>query len=119
MANPFEYSDPVLGDSFADRKAELQTLASRMLTGQNVVVISPRRCGKTSLILNAQGRVRRRGGRTGIANLFWCRTRQDVAQELANAVVRGPLGWLRGRVEEMRRLIAALPGASVSVEEDG
>ena len=119
MANPFEYSDPVLGDSFADRKAELQTLASRMLTGQNVVVISPRRYGKTSLILNAQGRVRRRGGRTGIANLFWCRTRQDVAQELANAVVRGPLGWLRGRMEEMRRRLGSLPGATLTVEKDG
>lgn len=119
MANPFEYSDPVLGDSFADRKAELQTLTARMLTGQNVVVISPRRYGKTSLILNAQGRVRRRGGRTGIANLFWCRTRQDVAQELANAVVRGPLGWLRGRMEEMRRRLGSLPGATLTVEKDG
>jgi hypothetical protein len=90
-----------------------------MLSGQNVVLISPRRYGKTSLIMNAQVRVRRRGGRTGLANLFWCRNRQDVAQELANAVVRGPLGWLRGRVEETRRLLAALPGASVSVEKDG
>src|SRR5438105_371936 len=116
MANPFEYSDPVVGDSFADRKAELQTLTARMLTGQNVVVISPRRYGKTSLILNAQARVRRRGGRTGIANLFWCRTRQDVAQELANAAVRGPLGWLRGRIEEMRRRLATLPGATLTVE---
>jgi hypothetical protein len=119
MANPFEYSDPVTGDSFADRRAELQTLTSRMLSGQNVVLISPRRYGKTSLIMNAQVRVRRRGGRTGLANLFWCRNRQDVAQELANAVVRGPLGWLRGRVEETRRVLAALPGASVSVEKDG
>lgn len=119
MANPFEYSDPVTGESFADRREELQTLTSRMLSGQNVVLISPRRYGKTSLILNAQVRVRRRGGRTGLANLFWCRNRQDVAQELANAVVRGPLGWLRGRVEETRRVLAALPGASVSVEKDG
>jgi hypothetical protein len=119
MANPFEYSDPVVGDAFADRKAELQTLTARMLAGQNVVVISPRRYGKTSLILNAQARVRRKGGRTGIANLFWCRTRQDVAQELANAVVRGPLGWLRGRLEEMRRRVASLPGATLTVERDG
>jgi hypothetical protein len=119
MANPFEFSDPVTGDSFADRRAELQTLTARMLSGQNVVLISPRRYGKTSLIMNAQIRVRRRGGRTGLANLFWCRTRQDVAQELANAVVRGPLGWLRGRLEETRRVLASLPGASVSVEKDG
>ncbi len=119
MSNPFEYSDPVTGESFADRRSELQTLTTRMLAGQNVVLISPRRYGKTSLIMNAQVRVRRRGGRTGMANLFWCRSRQDVAQELANAVVRGPLGWLRGRLEETRRLLSSLPGASVSVEKDG
>jgi len=119
MANPFEYSDPVTGESFANRRAELQTLTTRMLSGQNVVLISPRRYGKTSLIMNAQLRVRRRGGRTGLANLFWCRNRQDVAQELANAVIRGPLGWLKGKVEEARRVISALPGASLSVEKDG
>jgi len=119
MPNPFEFSDPVLGDSFANRKSELKTLTARMLAGQNVIVISPRRYGKTSLILNAQAAVRKRGGRTGIANLFWCQSRQDVAQELANAVVRGPLGWLRGQAEELRRLLTGLPGASLSLEKDG
>jgi uncharacterized protein len=119
MPNPFEFSDPVTGDSFADRKSELKTLTARMLSGQNVIVISPRRYGKTSLILTAQAAVRRRGGRTGIANLFWCQSRQDVAQELANAVVRGPLGWLRSRTEELRRLVARLPGATLSLEKDG
>lgn len=119
MPNPFEFSDPVTGDSFADRKSELKTLTARMLSGQNVIVISPRRYGKTSLILTAQAAVRRRGGRTGIANLFWCQSRQDVAQELANAVVSGPLGWLRTRAEELRRLVARLPGATLSLEKDG
>ena len=65
------------------------------------------------------GLVRRRGGRTGIANLFWCQRRQDVAQELANAVVRGPLGWLRGRMEEVRRRLSDLPGAVLSIEKEG
>lgn len=119
MPNPFEFSDPVTGDSFADRTSELKTLTARMLSGQNVIVISPRRYGKTSLILNAQASVRKRGGRTGIANLFWCQSRQEVAQELANAVVRGPLGWLRGRAEELRRIVASLPGATLSLEKDG
>lgn len=119
MVNPFEFSEPVQGDSFTDREQELKTLTARMLAGQNVIVISPRRFGKTSLILNAQEVVRKRGGRTGIANLFWCQTRQEVAQELATAVVRGPLGWLRGRAEELRRRIAELPGASLALEKDG
>lgn len=119
MPNPFQYSDPVTGDAFADRKTELKSLSSRMLAGQNVIVISPRRYGKTSLIINAQALVRKRGGRTGLANLFWCQSRQDVAQELANAVVSGPLGWLRGRAEELHRMLAGIPGAVLSVEKDG
>ncbi len=119
MPNPFEFSDPVTGENFADRKAELKALTARMLSGQNVIVISPRRYGKTSLILNAQAAVRKRGGRTGVANLFWCQSRQDVAQELANAVVRGPLGWLRTHAEELRRLLGRLPGAALSLEKDG
>ncbi len=119
MSNPFEFSDPVTGDSFADRQAEVKALTARMLSGQNVIVISPRRYGKTSLILNAQAAVRKRGGRTGIATLFWCQSRQDVAEELANAVVRGPLGWLRTRAEELRRVLARLPGATLSLEKDG
>lgn len=119
VQNPFEFSDPVLGSAFADRREELRTLSSRMLAGQNVILISPRRYGKTSLILNAQAQVRRRGGRTGLANLFWCQSRQDVAQELANAVARGPLGWLRGQIEDVRRRLASLPGAVLSVEKEG
>lgn len=119
MPNPFEFSDPVVGDAFTDRAAELRALTARMLSGQNVILISPRRYGKTSLILNAQAAVRRRGGRTGLANLFWCQSRQDVAQELANAVVRGPLGWLRGGMEQILRRLAALPGATLSLEKDG
>ncbi len=119
MPNPFEFSDPVIGDAFTDRAEELKALTSRMMAGQNVILISPRRFGKTSLILNAQAAVRRRGGCTGLANLFWCQTRQDVAQELATAVVRGPLGWLRGGMEQILQKLASLPGATVSMEKDG
>jgi hypothetical protein len=42
-------------------------------------MISPRRYGKTPLILDVQASVRKRGGRTGIANSVWCQSRQDVA----------------------------------------
>ena len=98
--NPYEIGHPVSADgSFVNRERELDWLrqAAANPEQRHVVVVGPRRIGKTSLILNAQAAVRKRGGRTGIANLFWCQTRQDVAQELANAVVRGPLGWLRGQ----------------------
>ncbi|MGH9059091.1 MAG: hypothetical protein ACRDZY_06190, partial [Acidimicrobiales bacterium] len=58
-ANPFHYGTPAEGEHFTGRRAELDTLVSRMRNGVNVVLISPRRYGKTSLHRAAQARLRR------------------------------------------------------------
>lgn len=51
MRNPFRYGEVVRGDRFGGRERERQELMADILNGQNVVVISPRRFGKTSLVL--------------------------------------------------------------------
>lgn len=53
MENPFRYGEPVVGKDFADRKKELEELKMEMLSGQNVIIYSPRRFGKSSLVYNA------------------------------------------------------------------
>ncbi|MGH9094357.1 MAG: AAA family ATPase [Acidimicrobiales bacterium] len=58
-ANPFHYGTPAEGEHFTGRRAELDALVSRMRNGINVVLISPRRYGKTSLHRAAQARLRR------------------------------------------------------------
>ena len=52
MRNPFIYAEPVDGENFADRKRELEELKTEMLSGQNVIIYSPRRFGKSSLVHN-------------------------------------------------------------------
>lgn len=51
MRNPFNYLQFAKGDQFYDRKAILEDLRSRFLSGQtNVVIYGPRRYGKSSLV---------------------------------------------------------------------
>ena len=49
--NPFVAGKYVTGDNFADREDDIRELQMDILSGQNIVIYSPRRFGKTSLIL--------------------------------------------------------------------
>lgn len=57
MPNPFLYGAPVDGEHFTGRQAELRSILSRVRTGVNVVLMSPRRYGKTSLLKRAATRL--------------------------------------------------------------
>lgn len=51
MPNPFKYGTIVRGEDFADRKEELQLLTRELTSGQNILLYSPRRYGKSSLMM--------------------------------------------------------------------
>ena len=61
MPNPFRYGSPVTGENFTGRRLELPALVERATQGINVSVISPRRSGKTSLLLAAEAAAGRLG----------------------------------------------------------
>src|SRR5437588_11226735 len=88
QGNPFRYGAPVEAESFCDRRAELGALTGRMRTGIHAFVLSPRRYGKTSLLLEALRLVRRDRGRAGYANLLLCTTEDEVAAVVLGAVVK-------------------------------
>lgn len=50
MRNPFYYGEAAAGEYFTNRKEEIKALYSDLGRGQNVILFSPRRYGKTSLI---------------------------------------------------------------------
>jgi len=57
--NPFHFGDVALGEQFIDRTAELGELLGDLRSGQNVLVLAPRRFGKTSLIVATAERLRK------------------------------------------------------------
>ena len=50
MANPFRFGQIVDGELFCNRKAEIKQITTDLESGQSIVLYSPRRYGKTSLI---------------------------------------------------------------------
>ena len=48
--NPFKYGVVVTGKDFVDRKKEIEMLKKNLLAGQSIILYSPRRLGKTSLM---------------------------------------------------------------------
>lgn len=61
MDNPFRYGSAVSEPYFVGREQEMAELEMDMRSGQNVVIISPRRYGKTSLVLAVAKRLRDQG----------------------------------------------------------
>ncbi len=110
--NPFRYGAPVEAASFCDRAAELEALTGRLRSGIHAFVLSPRRYGKTSLLLEALRRFRKEGGRGGYANLLLCTTEAEVAGVVLTAVVREvlrPAGRARRGVEDVVRHLRVAP----------
>ncbi len=58
MRTPFEYGGSIAAVHFVNRTEELDLLERNFRAGQNTILISPRRWGKTSLVNRAIARVR-------------------------------------------------------------
>jgi hypothetical protein len=88
VRNPFHYGTPVTGEQFAGREAELRAVTSRMTNGINLVLLSPRRYGKTSLLLRATGEIESAGGAVVAVNVLRCRDLPVFAGHLLTAAYR-------------------------------
>ena len=53
MENPFVFGKVVFGNHFCDREKEIEEIKKLVRSKQHIVIISPRRYGKTSLVINA------------------------------------------------------------------
>jgi len=86
MPNPFVLEAIRPGGSFCDREREKSRLVALARSGANVVLSSPRRYGKTSLVFQAQDRLAHDGALTIFANLLGTDSVFDVASRVARAV---------------------------------
>jgi hypothetical protein len=118
--NPFLYGNPIddkTPENFVDREEHLDTVVRSMLAGRSVILMAPRRYGKTSLLYQALAEVRARGGRTGRVSVGDAASPRDAAQLLLGAVLTGPAGWLERQEEAVRSRLARMrPGVELTPE---
>lgn len=70
MRNPFIFGEVVTGSDFADRKDEITSLLQDLKDGEKIFLISPRRYGKTSLIVNTLEKLKKEGLYTIYIDLY-------------------------------------------------
>ena len=88
MENPFEYQRVVTGERFVDRREEIKILTNSMIQGENLILFSPRRLGKTSLLKEAMRRITEK--RTIVyIDLFGCTNEKEICERITNAVING------------------------------
>lgn len=107
--NPFRYGGIARGLFFANREDELASLKSAISSGQNVVVVSPRRYGKTSLIDRAISQLRPQGVLVAYLDLFRTPTKQQLADDLAQALYDGLVSPLERAVRRAADFFSHLP----------
>ena len=73
-------------DAFTDRQREIRELSADIRNGQNVVIIAPRRYGKTSLVGYVARRLARQGVLVAGVDLMRTPTKERLAAHLAAAI---------------------------------
>lgn len=87
-SNPF-ITNVAGGSDFCDRTQELAELERLVQDGQNIVLSSPRRYGKTSLALHLLVHLREQRFVTVYVDFFSVLSEQDFVTKLAKAVITG------------------------------
>lgn len=109
--NPFHFGQVVQADAYCSRTALEKRLRSRIVRGQNTVVLGNRRVGKTSLIWNVA--TRGRGWKVWYVDLLGIKSGEDF---LARGIQA--LAGLESQTSVLDRVLKALPRISVSVSPD-
>jgi len=120
IGNPFRYGDVATGNYFTNRVRELAEVQDDIRNGQNIVIISPRRYGKTSLMVEAITRLRREHVLVAYLDLFRAPTKDRFADLLATAIYDGLVNPVERAWQNAVDLFQKLPiQPKVTIGADG
>lgn len=89
FSNPFTIQLVKTPDDFCSRTKEIADLKTFAHNGENVVLFSPRRFGKSSLVMMVQKTLQKEGMLTAYIDLFPITSKKDFIQRLAHGFIKG------------------------------
>ena len=84
----FVYGVPVSGYNFTGREEETRRLLADFQGGINVILMSPRRLGKTSLVKHTLQQVDREQILVVYVDIFGCKSEYEIYNKLASAILQ-------------------------------
>ncbi|MBU1147183.1 MAG: ATP-binding protein [Candidatus Omnitrophica bacterium] len=108
MENPFVYGDVVKGQYFTDREEELKELKLDLSSGQNVLIFSPRRYGKTSLIIKVLDELKKEGFIAVYVDLFRVTSIQSFIKIYTSSITKASATKLEEAMQFLKEHFPAL-----------
>jgi len=105
MKNPFVYGETVSGENFCNRTQEIKELVADIKNCQNVIIFSPRRHGKTSLIKQVLQKVKAKGVLTFYIDLYPAINKRKFIELYAGAISSGLPGGVRQVVKKIKEYL--------------
>lgn len=94
MRNPFRFGQWVKGEDFCNRVRELKEIKKAITNDYSFWIYSPRRYGKTSLILKAFEELN--GTKSVYIDLYNIQTLNDFAEKYSQVVLKNLFDWKKG-----------------------
>ena len=108
MRNPFIYGEEATGEAFCDREEELEELRRDIRNGANVIIFSPRRYGKTSLIKEVLKQLDKKQTVAVYVDLYPAVSKQKFLDQYAMAISRALTGKIEAKLKTLRELFPRL-----------
>lgn len=111
----FVYGVPVSGYNFTGREEETRRLLADFEGGINVILMSPRRLGKTSLVKHTLQQMDREQVTVVYVDIFGCKSEYEIYNKLASAILQQTASQRQLWLEEAKDFIYRLsPKISIS-----
>ena len=117
MDKAFVYGMSVGGNNFTDREQETKRLKMDFEHGVNVVLISPRRMGKTSLVKKVIEEVKSPTILPVYMDIYDCRSEYDFYNRFASSLMKGTASKMGQAMENVKNFLVRIsPKISFSPE---
>jgi len=118
MTNPFHYGEVVTGADFTDRESELKSLVSQLSGPIRIFMVSPRRYGKTSLIMRALEEIKLKGKLTVYVDVFRASSLDELVALYAKSIFAAVEGGIEKAIRFVKEMLPSL-SPEVTLDEEG
>ena len=117
MQKAFVYGMSVEGENFTDRVKETKRLKLDFENGINVVLVSPRRMGKSSIVKKVKSEITTPGIKVVYMDIYDCRSEYDFYNRFASVLMKETASKAEQVLENIKRFLVRLtPKISFSPE---
>lgn len=116
MVNPFQFGRVVKQKQFCNRKKELTDLESAIRSGNSLWLYSPRRFGKTSLVMRSFSQIE--DVKTIYFDLFSIRDKNDFAQKYLDVLTKELFTLKLGTTSVLKKISSLIQNLTPTVSLD-